>query len=300
MTVAYVAADERAARHIESVEQRRRCMPRPEGSMRSRLAFASMILMGLIVPSCGAFSQDLLSYVDLNSPEMKTAEMTRDELLALLRASTAAKPADLTGRRLSGLDLAGFDLSGVTLRLAKLNRTKLNGARLNGAILNQAWMIDADLTDANLTKASLLSTQMQRAKLDGADLSGARITGDLSGASMVLSRLVGADASADMRNQSMGLMRGVLKSANLKGADLKGANLSRTNLEFANLRNADLTDCNLTHAQLAGADLTGAILTNADFTEADLTSTLLPDDAALAGARNLDKAFNLDRARRAP
>ena len=66
-----------------------------------------------------------------------------------------------------------------------------------------------------------------------------------------LSRLVGADASADMRNQSMGLMRGVLKSANLKGADLSGANLSRTDLDFANLKNADLTDCNLVHAQLA-------------------------------------------------
>ena len=165
-----------------------------------------------------------------------------------------------------------FDLSQASiLRLAKLNRTKLNGARLNGAILDQAWMIDADLSDANLTEASLLGTQMQRAKLDGADLSGARITGNLTGATMVLSRLVGVDASADMRNQSMGLMRGVLKSVNLKGADLRGANLSRTDLEFANLRNANLTDCNLVHAQLAGADLTGAILTNADFTAADLS-----------------------------
>jgi uncharacterized protein YjbI with pentapeptide repeats len=74
---------------------------------------------------------------------------------------------------------------------------------------------------------------------------------------MVRAKLVGADASADMRNQSMGLARGVLKSTNLKGADLRGANLSRTNPEFANLTNADLTG-------------------------ADLDTALLPDDAALA------------------
>jgi hypothetical protein len=41
-------------------------------------------------------------------------------------------------------------------------------------------------------------------------------------------------------------------------------------------------------------------LTNADFTAADLTSAILPDDAALAQVRNLDRAFNLERARRAP
>jgi len=60
--------------------------------MRSHFAFASLFMMGLIVPSCDALSQDLLSYVDLNSPEMKTAEMTSEELSALLKSPTAAKP----------------------------------------------------------------------------------------------------------------------------------------------------------------------------------------------------------------
>ena len=50
-------------------------------------------------------------------------------------------------------------------------------------------------------------------------------------------------------------------------------------------------------AQLAGANLTGAILRNADLTSADLDTALLPDDAALAQALNLDKSFNLNQAR---
>ena len=44
--------------------------------------------------------------------------------------------------------------------------------------------------------------------------------------------------------------------------------------------------------------MTNANLAGADLTEADLTSTLLPGAAALAQARNLDKAWNVDRARR--
>ena len=57
---------------------------------------------------------------------------------------------------------------------------------------------------------------MQRAKLDGADLSGARIAADLTGASLVGALLIGANLSADMKNQSMGLMRAVLKSATIE------------------------------------------------------------------------------------
>jgi uncharacterized protein YjbI with pentapeptide repeats len=41
-----------------------------------------------------------------------------------------------------------------------------------------------------------------------------------------------------------------------------------------------------------------ANLAGADFTEADLASTLLPGAAALAETRNLDKARNLNLARR--
>jgi uncharacterized protein YjbI with pentapeptide repeats len=56
---------------------------------------------------------------------------------------------------------------------------------------------------------------MRRARLDGADLSQSRMAADLTGASLVGASIAGANLSADMRNQSMGLIRTVLKSANL-------------------------------------------------------------------------------------
>jgi hypothetical protein len=109
--------------------------------VRSHFALASLTTIALLVASCDALSQQsLLGYVDLNSPEMKSAEITSDELSALLKAA-AGQPPDLTGKRLSGLDLTGFDLSGANLRLARLNHTKLNGAKLSGANLNQACLL---------------------------------------------------------------------------------------------------------------------------------------------------------------
>jgi len=52
----------------------------------------------------------------------------------------------------------------------------------------------------------------------------------------------------------MGLMRAVLKSANLERAILRDSDLSRVDLEFANLKNADLTDASLRGAALGGAN----------------------------------------------
>ncbi len=40
----------------------------------------------------------------------------------------------------------------------------------------------------------------------------------------------------DLTNQSMGLMRGILKGANLEGASFKGANLMRSAFEYASLK----------------------------------------------------------------
>ena len=165
--------------------------------------------------------------------------MTRAGVEQLLKAAPQGpgdqRSADLEGKRLSHLDLSGLDFSGSNLRLARLNRTDLKGARFDRAILNQAWLIDEDLTGASLVKASLLSTQSTRQAWRGRVERRAN-NGDLSGASMVGAKLAGADLSADMHNQSMGLMRGVLKSADLRNADLSGANLSRANLEFAGLQ----------------------------------------------------------------
>jgi len=76
---------------------------------------AALALRGL---SGTAAAQDVMRHVDLTSPDMVAAEMTRPEVEAVLAAATSDKPADLTGRKLSGLDLSSLDLSGAVLRAA--------------------------------------------------------------------------------------------------------------------------------------------------------------------------------------
>ncbi|MGE5534249.1 MAG: pentapeptide repeat-containing protein, partial [Acidobacteriota bacterium] len=61
-------------------------------------------------------AQDMMRYIDVNSPEMTTAEMTREQVAALAAAATPDHPADFTGKRLSGLDLSGLNLSGAVFR----------------------------------------------------------------------------------------------------------------------------------------------------------------------------------------
>ena len=134
------------------------------------------------------------------------------------------------------------------------------------------------------------------ARLDRADFSAARVAADLSRASLIEARFDGANLSADMRNQSMGLMRGVLRSAKLDRASFANANLSRVVLEFASLRGANLKAAKLNGAELAGADLQGADVTDADFENADATSTRLMGLQGRAQARNFDRMQNLDRA----
>jgi hypothetical protein len=95
-------------------------------------------------------AQDMMRHLDLTSPDMVSAEMTRADVEAAL----ASHQTDFTGKRLSGLDLSGLDLSGVGLRGARLNKTKLIGAKLDGAILDQAWFLDADLSHVSLRKAN--------------------------------------------------------------------------------------------------------------------------------------------------
>jgi uncharacterized protein YjbI with pentapeptide repeats len=136
---------------------------------------------------------------------------------------------------------------------------------------------------------------MLRARLDGADLSEARIAADLTGASLVGASVADGHLGADMRNQSMGLMRAVLKSANLERLNARGADLSRVDLEFASLRGADLTGASLKSAQLGGADLTGVTVIGTDFDGADLASAKLIDPIGLDQAKNFDKAKNRDR-----
>jgi uncharacterized protein YjbI with pentapeptide repeats len=106
----------------------------------------------------------------------------------------------------------------------------------------------------------------------------------------------GADLSADKRNQSMGLMRGVLFSATADGADFTDALLMRANMELVSPRGASLVNADLSRARLGGANLTGADVTGARFAGADVTSARLIDlqgaePGALELARNLSRAF---------
>src|ERR1700743_1777412 len=132
--------------------------------MLFRIAFARVLIAALLVHPFDAVSQDLLRYVDLNSPEMSTSDMTRAEVNELLKAVPQGpgdqRSADLEGKRLSHLDLSGLAVPCRNRRRAKLNRPDLKGARCDRAILSRAWLIDADLTEASLVKASLLSPQM--------------------------------------------------------------------------------------------------------------------------------------------
>ncbi|MBX9925353.1 MAG: pentapeptide repeat-containing protein, partial [Hyphomicrobiaceae bacterium] len=153
-----------------------------------------------------------------------------------------------------------------------------------------------NLTDAKFAGASLFGTQLVGAKADRADFTGSRIAGDFSKASLSGAIFDKADLSADMKNQSMGLMRGVLNGAQLDGASFKGTNLSRVQMEFANLRDASLVGAKLNGSEIAGVDFTGADVAGADFEGAEVTSARLLAMRNTNMALNLDKLKNADRA----
>jgi uncharacterized protein YjbI with pentapeptide repeats len=156
--------------------------------------------------------------------------------------------------------------------------------------LNLAWIIRADFSYADLSGAVLetliVSNGMETlpdeaARFVGANLSGAKVIARFS-----LDDMRGADlshlrASADMRNQSMGLIRTDFSRANLADATFEGAELTHVNFEFAKLQRANFSGADLSDADLAGADLTDANLTGAKTTRTIFTS------ASLTGVRGL-------------
>jgi hypothetical protein len=62
--------------------------------------------LGLGLLAAAAQAQDMMRDVDLSSPDMVSAEMTRAEVEAALATATVAALADFTGKRLSGLDIS--------------------------------------------------------------------------------------------------------------------------------------------------------------------------------------------------
>src|SRR5262249_48903526 len=113
-----------------------------------------MLCFGLAA-TAAARAQDMMRHIDLSSPEMTSAEFTREHVETALSRAPAPAPADFAGKKLSGLDLSGLNLSGAILRAARLNKTKLTGARLDHAVLDQAWLVEAELTGASRNGAAL-------------------------------------------------------------------------------------------------------------------------------------------------
>ena len=251
---------------------------------------AALLLVLLITPSD---AQELLRGVDLAQPAYSQAELTREAIEAILKGRESRDARiDLSGKSLNGLDLSGLDLSDVNLHAARLVKTRLVGAKLDHAILDQAWLLEADLSHASLVDAHLFSAQMQRVRADGADFSFARVTGDLTGASLRGAKFVQADLSSDMKNQSMGLMRIVLTTANAEGADFTAANLSYADLRFLHAAGANFSGAALADADASGADFAGAKWDGVRAVDLDLDQARIDEFAksALKDAKNLDRA----------
>lgn len=255
------------------------------------MKYLAAALVSLALQNGFADAQSVTAGVDLTSPAMTEAEMTRAEVEAMI----ARSDLDFTRKLMNGLDLSGLDLSNAVLRAARLNKANLAGTDLSGALMDQAWLLHADLSGADLSGASLFQTQFGKATLAGADASGSRAAADFTGADLTGADFTGADFSADMKNQSMGLMRGVLRSARAEGANFAGARMNRADMEFAKLGGANFEGADLMAVTMGGADLSGANVAGANFRDADVTSTRLINLGGIV-AGQLDQARNLDRA----
>jgi uncharacterized protein YjbI with pentapeptide repeats len=229
------------------------------------------------------------------------ADLNAEQVRAVLASVAPTEPVDLSGKSLENLDLSNLDfkqanLSGANLFGAKLTGADLSGANLSGAKLDLAWIMRANFTNADLSNASLLGlvvssgldiSPAEAAVFRGANFSGAHIIARLSRFDLSGANFANAKMGADMKNQSMGLMRADLSGSNLSGANFSGADLSRALMRFADLTGADLRNADLTGADLSGADLTDADLTGADATEADLGGAVLKNVRGLETVRGL-------------
>ena len=255
-----------------------------------------LFVLVLSLFSVPLFAQDMMRHVDLTSPDMVEAEMTREELLSLLASTKKGEVPDLSSKRLSGLDLSNGDFKSANLRSARFNNTNLSGADLSGVNLDIAWMMKTNLENANLSRASLFSTQIQGSNLKRANLTEARVVANLSHSDLQGANFTHANLAADMRNQSMGLMRAVMRSANLDNTNFTDAKVARSDLEFASLRSANLSNADFALTALAGADFEGASVKGLILDGADLESTRLLQLKFADEIIGIDTAKNLDEA----
>src|SRR3989454_9608750 len=168
--------------------------------------------------------------------------LTRDQVLAALAAATPQHPLDLTGKDLSGLDLAGVDFKRANLSRCRCVGTNFSKAQMfsvtlsdavasqavfAGTTLDVAVMYRVDLRHANLRDASLFATILMGADLSDADLTGARVIAVMTNAKLVRTMLAHANLGADPGNQSMGVMRTDVTSADL---DRKSTRLNSSHL----------------------------------------------------------------------
>ena len=167
------------------------------------------------------------------------ADFSAEQVREILASAAPGKPADLSGKSLENLDLSNLDfkranLTGANLFGAKLVAADLSGAKLSGAKLDLAWIMRANFTNADLSNASLLGLVVssgldilpaEAAVFRGANFAGAHIIARLSRFDLSGATFANAKMGADMKNQSMGLMRADLSGSNLSGANFSGADL---------------------------------------------------------------------------
>jgi uncharacterized protein YjbI with pentapeptide repeats len=148
--------------------------------MHIKLIFRFLV-SSILLTSFNAQAGDMLDGLDLTTPAMTEAEVTREELEDRLDTATPNQPADLTSMRLSGLDLSGIDFKGAVMRDARLNNANLNRVDFGFASLRNTNLSGADLTFANLGGADLTGAKINGANFDQADLHSAMLhslTGD--------------------------------------------------------------------------------------------------------------------------
>lgn len=139
----------------------------------------------------------------------------------VVTALTGTGPADFYAKNLSNLDLSAIDFKGANLAAAVLNGSKLQHANLANCKLSVSFGEGADFSHADLSGAMMFSMQLKGANFKGAKLIRARFIGDMSHANLQDADLTGLRGSADMKNQSMGLMRASFVSADLRRANLR-------------------------------------------------------------------------------